>query len=91
MVKKSVIKKRAMITNFLLCLRERFDSHHRKGGLTLPNEAKNWNCCFLATLTITIIDAKMENASSVKNFKIVLWKYNSVGKSIFQKVCKGSV
>jgi hypothetical protein len=32
---------------------------------------------------------KMENASSVKNFKIVLWKYNKeVGKSIFQQVCK---
>jgi hypothetical protein len=36
-----------------------------------------------------MFDAKMENASSVKNFKIVLWKYNSeLEKSIFQKVCK---
>jgi hypothetical protein len=34
----------------------------------------------------------MENASSVKNFKIVLWKYNKeVGKSIFQQVCKGLI
>jgi hypothetical protein len=65
------VSKELMVTKFPSFLpRERFDSHHRKVA-NITNRAK-LECCFATFDTITMqpIDAKMENASSVKNFKI---------------------
>jgi hypothetical protein len=65
------VSKELMVTKFPSFL-PREDSIVITAKVANITTDQNWNCCFATFDTITMqpIDAKMENASSVKNFKI---------------------